>query len=234
MALGFQRKSLDEILAGPPKRAGRTEPHPLRDGPIPLWAIAGEEPPIGWELRNAEQHGETPAVMAQLAPGDSPATMGQKPESGSTSAAYRLTPIDLPGMGTTYVDSSIAPNIQQFLKLNQEGGIPATFNEGFRSTQDQVSMRENPNAITPAAPGMSLHEAGRAFDINWNDLSDTQQRALLRNANQAGLSWGGRFRTPDKPHFFIEVPGGLKARRSYIEGMKEEFRRMQASPDQTP
>jgi hypothetical protein len=49
MALGFQRKSLDEILAGAPGREGRTVPVSPEGGPTPLWAVIGEAAPFGWE-----------------------------------------------------------------------------------------------------------------------------------------------------------------------------------------
>lgn len=217
---------------GRPDDRGARCPIPLGSEPTPLWAIVGEPAPYGWEMRNPVQIGEAPGRIMQLAQAEGGAE--QRNETDGASASFRLVPIELPGMGTTHVDSSIAPNIRRFLDLNRDTGVPATFNEGFRTTEDQVSMNRNPSAITPAAPGMSLHEAGRAFDLNWNDLTDNEQETLLQNAKEAGFSWGGRFRSPDKPHFYIEVPGGLEARRAYVEGMKKEFRRMQETEDRTP
>jgi hypothetical protein len=55
MAFGFQRKSLDDILAGAPGRARRTVPVVLGGGPTPLWAVVGEAAPFGWRVDTPSQ-----------------------------------------------------------------------------------------------------------------------------------------------------------------------------------
>lgn len=55
MALHFQPKSLDEILAGAPGRVGSTVPVPLGGGLKPLWALVGEPAPYGWQANPPSQ-----------------------------------------------------------------------------------------------------------------------------------------------------------------------------------
>jgi hypothetical protein len=92
-------------------------------------------------------------------------------------------------------------------------------------------MRRNPRAITPAQAGFSLHEAGFAVDVNFDTLRNTaggltgdQQRDAIRAAAAvAGLSWGGNFSDPDRPHFYFD-PGGNRA--ELVRRAQEEYRRM--------
>lgn len=89
-------------------------------------------------------------------------------------------------------------------------------------------MNGNPNAITPAAAGSSLHEAGFAIDINYSSLRDiprgltgNQQRQIIRDAaTQAGISWGGNFRRADPPHFYVDP--GYRATR--IRDAQQRYR----------
>ena len=66
-----------------------------------------------------------------------------------------------------------------------------------------------------------------SVDVNYSSLRDVpggltgnQQRQIIRStASQAGLSWGGNFSTPDRPHFYFD-PGNrgqriIVAQRSY-------------------
>ena len=54
------------------------------------------------------------------------------------------------------------------------------------------------------AKSLSLHSWGLAFDINaaWNGFDDppTMSPALIHCIEQAGLEWGGRWKTPDGMH----------------------------------
>ena len=138
-----------------------------------------------------------------------------------------LAHANLRGTGATYLDSDMAPRVDRWVEMARAQGVDLTFNEAFRTNADQIAMQSNPNAITPAQAGSSLHEAGFAVDVNYSSLRDVpggltgnQQRQIIRStASQAGLSWGGNFSTPDRPHFYFD-PGNrgqriIVAQRSY-------------------
>jgi hypothetical protein len=126
----------------------------------------------------------------------------------------------LPGLRRVYLDDSFIPIVQALITANNQAGINVTFSSAFRSTLRQQNLQSNPNAITPARAGHSLHEAGFAVDINWSSLNCTQRNIVLQNAINAGLSWGGRFSSPDPVHFYRD-PGNREqliqeAQREYI------------------
>ena len=65
-----------------------------------------------------------------------------------------------------------------------------------------------------SSKSLSLHSWGLAFDINaaWNGFSDipTMSPELVRCIEQAGLDWGGRWKTPDGMHAELKVfPAGV-------------------------
>jgi RHS repeat-associated protein len=132
----------------------------------------------------------------------------------------RLVAMTLPGLRRVYLDDSFIPIVQALITANNQAGINVTFSSAFRSTLRQQNLQSNPNAITPARAGHSLHEAGFAVDINWSSLNCTQRNIVLQNAINAGLSWGGRFSSPDPVHFYRD-PGNREqliqeAQREYI------------------
>jgi D-alanyl-D-alanine carboxypeptidase-like protein len=69
------------------------------------------------------------------------------------------------------------------------------------------------NIVTNAQPGDSYHNFGLAFDVvpteykslpNWNPSGDYWQ--IIGNIGKnLGLTWGGDFSTPDKPHFELKA-----------------------------
>lgn len=123
----------------------------------------------------------------------------------------RLCRTTLPGLGRAYVDSELYPSLQQWIEYNRNHGFNVTFTEAFRTSEYQAGLQSNSNAITPAKPGTSLHEAGFAVDISWRRLPRAQQAEVVRNAALAGLSWGGNFRKPDQVHFYVD-PGHRASR----------------------
>ncbi len=123
----------------------------------------------------------------------------------------------LPGLGSTILDVEFAQRVQAWRDLNAKIGINLVFSEGFRTTERQKKLGGNPNAITPAKPGTSLHEAGRAVDARIAKLSPEQLEQLLKNTKSIGLGWGGHFSKADRPHFYLEVPGGRGNRGKYIQ-----------------
>lgn len=224
----FKPKPLEEIIS-PEARANRerVDWRGRPGAPKPLWAILGEKPPIGWRLEQedtaAGQGGVAPVQLAQASASGTDA-------AGSPSDAV-LVPLDVPGLGRTYVDPEIAPRVRDFIDRTRQAGIDVEFESGFRTTSGQTTLLDDPTATTPARPGNSLHEAGRAFDIklhprsaNGKRIANQELRRIVEQARQAGFNWGGNFRTPDPGHFYIEVPEGIEHRGPRIQRAQEYYR----------
>lgn len=84
---------------------------------------------------------------------------------------------------------------------------------GRRSREEQERLvrewRAGARAL-PASP-VSAHLTGGAFDVGGDfAFSPTQWRTVGVLGEKLGLRWGGRFSTPDRPHF--ELPGSRPAR----------------------
>lgn len=149
--------------------------------------------------------------------------VGGNPLLWSDPFGLKLCKTNLPGMGQTYLDDSVAPLFQDFINKNIEDGVNVTFNEAFRTNAAQIAMQSNPNATTPAAGGTSLHEAGFAGDVNWSRIPSQHRDTVTENAREAGLNWGGNFSRPDNVHFYKEVPGGRENRSSYINEAQKDY-----------
>lgn len=137
----------------------------------------------------------------------------------------KLCALNLSGLGNTYLDDSVAPLVEDFIRRSTASGIDVTFTEAFRPTEYQEALTRNPNAITPAPSGTSLHEAGFAFDVSWRRIPPGDRRTVVENARQAGLRWGGNFKKPDPVHFYKEVLGGRAKRAEYIKQAQGEFKK---------
>ena len=83
----------------------------------------------------------------------------------------------------------------------------------------QETINSGGNAL--ASPGRSLHELGRAVDINGVTPEIVQAMA------DAGLDWGGNFKPkPDRPHFYDDpFPGKPDDRRDPIERLRDWWKR---------
>lgn len=151
------------------------------------------------------------------------AYVGDNPISFVDPWGLKLCSTTLSGLGSTYMDSNLYPMVQNWLSANSAAGISVTFTSAFRTTAHQASL--GAGAITPAAPGHSLHEAGFAGDISWSSLSSADQSIVLQNADAAGLSWGGNFSSPDPVHFYND-PGN---RTQYIQAAQKDYQNGSAS-----
>lgn len=132
-----------------------------------------------------------------------------------------LTSVTLPGLGATYLDDSFAPRVDQFIANAQAHGVTLQFNSAYRTPEHQAALRNDPRAITPAE--ISLHSCGYAVDVNYSSLPEADRRIIREAAQSAGLSWGGAFRTPDPPHFYVE-PGGDRA--TAVQNATRDYQRL--------
>lgn len=106
-------------------------------------------------------------------------------------------------------------------------GIDARVVSGYRDPKEQAKEyakgRTVPGKIvTKAPPGYSWHQFGHAFDIGvfrqdlkqsyvqtFEDGKYYPERELLYKllgpvAERIGLIWGGRWKTPDNPHYQLK------------------------------
>lgn len=101
-----------------------------------------------------------------------------------------------------------------------EQGIQLRVISGLRTFAQQEALyasgRTAPGQIvTHAKPGQSWHNWSRAFDVcieKWpgdqtpKDVFDGPWDTVGQLGESLGLTWGGRFHHPDRPHF--EYPAG--------------------------
>ena len=106
----------------------------------------------------------------------------------------------------------IDPYAQYFVAVMAWLGYPVRITETFRDPIRQAKLyaqgRSEPGAIiTNAPPGTSYHEYGRAFDITFIGPGFSAPDSWWSLAGEVGewmgLRWGGRFKSPDRPHFEI-------------------------------
>ena len=153
-----------------------------------------------------------------------------------------LKETQLTGLGKTYLDDAYSPKVEAWTKAAKEKGVELNFNSAFRNTEKQASLKNDPNAITPA--DNSLHSAGFATDVDYSSLKnikggktgDEQRKIIKETAKDGGLSWGGDFKDPDLPHFYSD-PGG--DRTKLIEGAQKKYQDLikppePAKPAETP
>lgn len=92
-----------------------------------------------------------------------------------------------------------------FAQLNARGVTPY-ITSGFRTAGDQARMRGGASGSNPAA-SVSNHQLGLSIDLNTRTPDFPTIRAVL---TEAGLTWGGNFRSKDPPHFQLP-PAGTRA-----------------------
>lgn len=183
-------------------------------------ALRPEELANGQDFTMAQQYAGGSGFAAPPAPPPPPAP-----------PQLNMTPVTLPGLGDSYLDSGMASRVDAWTQNASTQGVNLTFNSAFRDQGAQNALQNDPNAITPAS--LSLHSAGFAVDVNYSSLrnipggltGDQQRAIILQTAEQAGLSWGGTFRTPDPPHFYFD-PGG--DRRQLIVEAARQVRELQS------
>lgn len=114
----------------------------------------------------------------------------------------------------------VATLARKLLFNAQEACVPVMITQTLRSMDEQATLyargRTAPGRIvTYAKPGQSYHNYGLAFDVailkdgtptwdtkvdvNDNEVEDYLEVGLL--GEKLGLTWGGRWRFVDLPHF---------------------------------
>lgn len=128
------------------------------------------------------------------------------------------------------------------LYLAKAAGLPVMLFEGWRSAERQTALYSQGRdgmggkVVTNAKAGQSWHCYGLACDVvfvtpegapTWErPTADWQRLGLI--GEQAGFMWGGRFKSPDSPHFEWH-PGWVRdltrpldqSMRSFWEGVRQ-------------
>jgi hypothetical protein len=126
-------------------------------------------------------------------------------------------PLDTGHGAVPRFDGLIADNVLSFFSEMGDQGIPVRLRDGFRTRQMQTQAHQK---YRGASPGNGLHEAGLAFDVNWENLTPSQRQAVVRSAQDHGFQWGGNFKPVDARHFFVDPFDGLSERQAYIRDLQ--------------
>lgn len=94
-------------------------------------------------------------------------------------------------------------------------GLEARFISGTRSYAEQEALyaqgrTTKGSKVTNAKPGYSLHNFGIAVDLglfkNGKYLPESPHYAKLGPIGEScGLDWGGKWTTPDRPHYQLKT-----------------------------
>jgi hypothetical protein len=149
---------------------------------------------------------------AQLTPAEQAASMG--PPSSAMGGPPPISALDFikftGGTGSEEHFKKLQPNVQSaFLQMAQEynslTGKKLQVNSAFRSPDEQANVNSGTNP--KAAPGMSLHNIGRALDIQSAQVADLASQGLLGK-------FGFKTLAGDPPHISMADGGILSGPRS--------------------
>lgn len=100
------------------------------------------------------------------------------------------------------VEVTVCERIEALIDGLRQFGYSAWITSGYRDSRKQATLYDrwiHGKSKYPAAPpGHSAHERGLAVDLGSTE-EGLQVAGLL--APYVGLTWGGRFSTPDPVHF---------------------------------
>jgi len=102
-------------------------------------------------------------------------------------------------------DDKIAANIDSFFDDVRAQGIDLKLNDAFRT--NGLQTKYTGNSYGGVGYNSSLHEAGFAFNVNWNNLSQSERTIVLDIATQHHIQWGGSFSPYDPVHFYVKSQG---------------------------
>ena len=115
-----------------------------------------------------------------------------------------------PGVNLDGINPDLLGALNEVATEHPDWGI--SLNSGFRSREKQediYSRRGQPGIYTPAKPGTSPHEFGRAFDFSAKVPHKTVYDELAKKVQQRGLTPSG-FMPNDPVHFGIRpTTGGM-------------------------
>jgi hypothetical protein len=152
------------------------------------------------------------AGAAQLTSAEQAAAMG--PPSSAMGGPPPINALDFikftGGTGSEDHFKKLQPNVQSaFLQMAQEynnlTGKKLQVNSAFRSPEEQANVNSGTNP--KAAPGMSLHNIGRALDIQSDQVADLASQGLLGK-------FGFKTLAGDPPHISMANGGILSGPRS--------------------
>jgi RHS repeat-associated protein len=117
------------------------------------------------------------------------------------------------GSNTIYVDHTIYEDLITVLDAAVKTGTHVRINSSFRTNKKQKELSESKDAVTPAKPGNSPHNAGVGLDFNLYKDNDVSKGTISKNFTVtsdnpfikavkeiAGWRYGGDFSTPDRVH----------------------------------
>jgi len=117
------------------------------------------------------------------------------------------------GATTVYIDHTIFDDFVGILNAAVTTGTHIKINSSFRTNKKQAELKKSKDAITPASPGNSPHNAGLGIDFSLYENNDVSQGRIKGNSTVTsvnafikavkefdGWRWGGDFSTPDKVH----------------------------------
>ncbi|MGH9932316.1 MAG: M15 family metallopeptidase [Pyrinomonadaceae bacterium] len=127
---------------------------------------------------------------------------------------------------------AVQPIALSLLERCESAGVPCEVVQGTRTFSEQQAVydqgRTTPGAVvTKARPGDSFHQYGLAFDVapvayknlpDWNP-SGPAWLVIGQIGEGLGLHWGGRWSTPDAPHFELHA-APLSELKAYWEKFK--------------
>lgn len=113
------------------------------------------------------------------------------------------------------LDPDVRQMCQGLLAKAKEAGIDLVVTQTYRTPEQQAALyaqgRTLPgNIVTHAPSGYSWHEFRRAFDVAISyftgdktkaDMYDGPWEQIGEMGEALGCEWGGRWKTPDRPHF---------------------------------
>jgi len=113
----------------------------------------------------------------------------------------------------------LEPKIRALLEHAAAAGIPLVVTSATRTAAEQDRLyaqgRTTPGPIvTEVRAGGSYHNFGLAADVallgpdgpTWPE-DDALWSRIGAIGKSLGLTWGGTFPTPDRPHFELRIPG---------------------------
>jgi uncharacterized protein YcbK (DUF882 family) len=139
-----------------------------------------------------------PAGPRAAAPAEVPAPVPPEPPAPSPeppAPSPQPTGLDLVGVDGIRVARALVPYVQALRSRAQELGATFHLTSGYRSVEQQQSLRVrweagDPSVLAPPAKN-SLHLLGLAVDLESNALPQ-----LGAYAESIGMRWGGRFQDP--------------------------------------